>query len=263
MAITKFRYLLRTLFTRKLLCSSNFLLFDKALGVFLVVYLIFSLLACSSSTSPTQTNSAPSKPLVTPSLQPRQTATTFPKGILLYQADWSHGLAGWRGSTRWKATQGYLQTDLSDNASITAPYMPAVSNYAVEFRLKVVSVSQNGGSFFIAADKVPGKDGYQASVLNIQGPRPRPDFSHPQIQVLIDPLDSMEPGSAQIHDFEPGFQWRTYRIEVQGEQVVFFVNDFPISRAVSTKTDMLSNGPIRLESGNAIVQVSSFRVTSL
>jgi len=162
---------------------------NSALLAVLAILLLFSLGACSAGSSPTPVQSHTPVPTAT---QISPTPTSLPKGTVLYRADWSHGPSGWQSSPSWKLTQGYFQSDTGMNATLTAPYMPTVPNYAIEVRLQVVSVPHGSGSFLITADRAAGKDGYQASVLDIRE-GPRPDFSHPQAQIYIDPLSSMEP----------------------------------------------------------------------
>src|SRR5438874_891729 len=112
----------------------------QALLISLVGCLLF-LAACSAGTS--STPSVSPTPRATPTATP--SVPTLPAGTVLYQADWSHGFGGWQVTGGWKAMNGYLQSDGSNNISITAPYRPAVPNYAIEVRLQVVSVPKNGG----------------------------------------------------------------------------------------------------------------------
>ena len=224
-------------------------------GMFFMVFLILSLAACS------QGNAAP-KASTTPTAPVHPTPTTLPPGTLLYQSDWSHGPDGWQGSTGWKVTHGRFQTDLSKADVITSPYTPVVPNYAIEVRFQIVSVPQNGGNFVIVADKVPGKDGYTAGILNLLGPGPRSQFANPEVQVYINPIDAMET-SAPVSDYEPGSGVHTYRIEVQGPEVQFFIDGLRKSNAISSQTDFLSNGPIHLRVDQAIVSVFSVRMTAL
>jgi hypothetical protein len=222
-----------------------------------VSYLLLSLMACASSAAPSQSS--------TPQVHPTPTLTlpTLPPGTLLYQADWSHGLANWQASSGWSVNVGYLQSESNGDHAISAPYLPTVSDYAVEVHIKILTLLSDAGYFTIAADKATGKDGYQAGILGLRKPRAQPFGAHPQCQVFIDPVASMEPGSVEAHDYEPGFIWHTYRIEVQGPLVSFFIDDQQVSSAASTQTSVLSNGPIRLTSMNAQLEVSSFRVTAL
>src|SRR5438874_809824 len=107
----------------------------RLLSVLLITFLLL-LVACSGS--------APSTPSVSPTATIPSTPT-IPAGTVLYQADWSHGLAGWQVTGGWKALHGYLQSDGSNTLSLTPTYRPAVPNYAVEVRVQVVSVVNDGG----------------------------------------------------------------------------------------------------------------------
>jgi hypothetical protein len=108
----------------------------KALAAFLVVHLIVSLIACSTGTASPKTSASPTTPA-------HPMPTTLPKGTLLYQSEWAHGLADWRGSAGWKLSQGFLQSDLSNNNYLTSPYIPIVPNYAIEVHFQIVSVPKS------------------------------------------------------------------------------------------------------------------------
>jgi len=217
---------------------------------------ILSLVACSSGTASTK------------SIPPTGTAQTktssLAKGTVLYQADWSHGLSGWHGSQAWKAMQGQLQTDSNATVSITAPYKPTVTNYAIEIRIQVVRLLQkNGGNFSIFAEPAPGKDGYKAGVSALKGSGPHSPFSNPQAQATIDPMSSMEQGTFMPVDYDPHSDWHTYSVEVQGSQVSLLVDGTSVSNANSIKSAFLSNGPIGLSSAMVVLRVSNFRITAL
>jgi hypothetical protein len=224
-------------------------------GVFLAVSLVLLLVACSSGSASPQTSSSSTK-------QTPPTPTTLPSGTLLYQSDWSHGLADWHASPGWKLTHGFLQSDTSSDSSLTSPYMPVVPNYAIEVRFQIVSVPVNGGYFVVTADRARGKDGYLAGIANFLKPGPHSEFANPAVQSYIIPIDSMD-SSMVTSDYEPGFVVRTYRIEVQGAQVRFFIDDLRKSFASSSQTSILSNGPIRLKTAKVIVRVFSVRMTAL
>ncbi len=121
----------------------------------------------------------------------------------------------------------------------------------------------NGGYFTISAPKEAGKDGYQAGVNGLEGSTSRPNGAHPQAQVYIDPISSMAIGSAYPIDYEPGSQWHTFRIEVQGNEAILLVDGVQIGRASSEKTAVLSNGPIRLSSALLDLRVSSLHIITL
>ena len=229
--------------------------------VFLLGCLVVLLTACSA---PTSSNTAKtSSPTSNPSVS-SPTATVAP-GTILYQADWSHGLNGWKGSSGWSAVQGNLQGVISsDSSSITAPYMPTVTNYTIEARIQVVRLFQkNGGFYSIFASPGPGKDGYEAGVSDLKGPGPRPNGSNAQLQVFIDPMADMAPGMFQPSDNDPKTLWHTYRIDVQGNEAVLSVDGNEAHSASSIQTDTLSNGPLGISCGMVVLRVSSFRILAL
>ncbi len=231
-------------------------------GIWLAMLLLV-LAACGAGSALAQQKGVPSQTLV-PTSSVLPTATALPAGTVLYQANWSHGLASLQGTHGWKVVQGQLETYASDPANLAIPYRPTVINYAIEIRLQVVRLFQkNGGYFTIGATKEAGKDGYQAGVNGLEGSESRPNGAHPQAQVLIDPYSSMAIGSAYPVDYEPGSQWHTFRVEVQGNEAILLVDGVQIGRASSEKTDVLSNGPLSLSSSLLDLRVSSLRIISL
>jgi len=229
---------------------------NHVLIILLTSFLLFSLGACSTGTADTPTTSSPTVAHPTP--------TNLPSGIVLYQANWSHGLSGLQVSPGWKVVQGMLEANSSDPATITVPYRPVVANYAIEVRLQIVRLLQtNGGYFSIFATRAADKDGFQAGVSDLKGTEPRPNGSHPQAQVFIDPMSSMPQGSGLPIDYEPGFQWHTFRVEILGNEARLLVDGVQIGNASSDQTDTLSNGPIGLTSALVVLRVSSLRVLTL
>jgi Domain of Unknown Function (DUF1080) len=228
----------------------------------LVCFMLVSLVACSTGPSTTSTQTPTSIPATR---QASPTPTPWPAGIVLYQANWSHGLSGWQGTRGWKVVQGQLETVASGPSVLTIPYQLPVSDYAIEARIQVVGLlQQNGGYFSIFATKAPGKDGYQAGVSNLEGSEPRPNGAHPQAQVILDPFGDMMQGTGLPVDFEPGSNWHTYRVEVQGSDVRLLVDGVQEGGSGSSdQTDLLSNGPVGLISSLLILRVSSFRILTL
>jgi hypothetical protein len=185
-----------------------------------------------------------------------------PKGTMLFEADWSHGLTGWQATAGWKVLNGILQSDESDTSTLTVPYRPAVTNYAIEFRARIVKVPSNNaafGSFLISADAAPGRDGYKAVVIQIPGAGPHPLSVHPQVEVYTEPIDPSNPGTA--HDQEFGSQWHVFRVETQENLVNFSIDGQLSGRSASNQTSILSNGPIKLVVSGIMLQVSDFRIT--
>jgi hypothetical protein len=226
-------------------------------GTWLIIGALM-LAACTSNPSSIQPKAA-----ATQSPSPSPTATSVPKGTVLYQADWSHGLAALQGTHGWKVVQGQLETNTAGAAVLAIPYIPTVVNYAIEIRMQIVRLLQaNGGSFIIFATRQSARDGYQAAVLGLEAGS-RPNGAHPQAQVSIDPNSSTEIGSAYPIDYEPGSQWHTFRVEVQGNEADFLVDGVQIGRASSDKTDLLSNGPLGLSSALLDLRVSSLRIIAI
>jgi hypothetical protein len=229
--------------------------------VFLIGILLFSLVACSAGTSSTTVPSQTTTPSVG---HASPTPTSLPAGIVLYQADWSHGLADWLGAHGWKVVQGQLESDTSGSASFTIPYQLQVSDYAIEFRLQVVrSLPPYGGGYEIVAPKLSGKDGYRAGVLDLKAPGPRPFGDHPQSQVFLDPYSDGLQGSGMPQDYEPGSGWHTYRVEVRGNEVSLLDDGTQIGSASSQQTNTLSNGPIGFNCTLVILRVSDLRILTL
>lgn len=209
--------------------------------------------------------SAGSAATPTPTPHATATATATPVPSVLFQADWSQGLAGWNATPGWKIVNGALQSDAGNERTVTIPYRLAVSDYEVEVSLQIVSVPQNGGSFVVQALPAPGADGYQASVIGLRAPGPRPFADHPNIQLYINPLDSEDASSfaEAVHDFEPGPEVRQYVVQVQGPVAQFWVDGRYFSAAESTKTPHLSNSPIQLQGTGAVFRVTAVRILSL
>src|SRR5437763_1487430 len=120
--------------------------FYRQIFLALLILLLLSPTACSPSASPAAHQSSPV------SIRIASLSPTLPSGTLLYQADWSHGLAGWQASEGWKVMNGALQSNGGSKLSITIPYEPTVPNYAIEFRLQIVNVPENGGFLTLSAD---------------------------------------------------------------------------------------------------------------
>jgi hypothetical protein len=223
----------------------------------LLVLLLLSLVACSPSASPASPQLSPV------STRPASLSPTPPAGSVLYQADWSQGLVGWQASEGWRVMNGILQSYGGSKLSITIPYEPTVPNYAIEFRLQIVNVPGSGDFLTLSADPAAGKDGYVATIFNLLKPGPRTSGLAPQLTTLIDPENHMDTEDAQVRDYDPGSVWKTYRVEVSGPHVVFIIDDARLSQAVSTKTDTLSQGPIRFLCGGVLLRISNFRIMAL
>jgi hypothetical protein len=222
-----------------------------------VVLGIFALVSCA----PAQ----PSVKVPTATAQASATVSPSPTAIprLVYQADWSHGLAGWSVTSGWSVSGGSLQSDTGSNREVTSPYKPTMPDYAVEFRLQLISVSQTAATqFALSADPAAGGDGYIALfdhvAIQYYG-----FANHPHAMIYIDPMIDQDMSTFQPHDFEPGTRWRTYRVEVHGSEATLLIDGHVISWARSTKTSRLSAGPLRFSCTGVELRLSNFKVYAL
>lgn len=229
----------------------------QVLRALLCGYLLIATVACTGGS----TSSQHTQPTSTTTLQPE--ATSLPAGTVLFQANWAQGLSQWQASGAWKINQGQLEieNDSSDAATIIIPYRPAVANYALEVRMQVVRLPQEGGFYSIFATKQPGKDGYHADVYSLLGTEHRPFGEHPTVTVALDP--PADSSVTYYNDYEPGFKWHTYRIEVRGNAVSLLDYGAQIAYSNSNVTNNLSNGPLGLSCGVVVLRVSSIRILSL
>jgi hypothetical protein len=184
---------------------------------------------------------------------------------VLYAADWSRGLSGWQASAGWTVVNGALQSDEGDNRSVTIPYQPAVPNYAVEFQLQLVDIPSDGGYFFLTADQSSDRIGYRAGVFNLLIPGLHQAGKHPTLLAGLNPEDAEDPTMVvnSVHDYEPGPQVRTYRVEVQSRTVRISTDSLNVSWADNITTMPLSSGPLRLTCLGVEIRVSSLRIIAL
>ena len=228
-------------------------------NILIAVLLASVLLACSSNTVvPQQVKRTPV------ATTPTATVVTVPSGTLLYKADWSHGSGGWQTAPNWKIEQGQLATESDSAVTVPIPYTHITPNYAIELRAQIVRLlHRDGGYISISTQPTATKDGYQAGLSDLKGTEPRPNGSHPQVQAFLEPQSSTLQGTGRPIDYEPHFDWHTYRVEVKDNEVSLFIDGTAVSSADSTRTNMLSNGPITLGSAMIEVHISSLSITAL
>lgn len=215
---------------------------------------------------------APAPSLKAPTATAQASATVPPSVTatprLVYQADWSHGLAGWMATPGWHVSGGVLQSDTGSDRKITSPFQPTTPDYAVEFRLQVIRVSQSAATQYeLSADPAAGVDGYIALFDNITLSHDRLSFfQHPHESIYIDPMmDQQDMGvhTVQVHDFEPGTLLRTYRVEVRGPVATLLIDGHVASLARSIKAPHLSAGLLHFYCTGVELRLSDFRVYSL
>lgn len=230
----------------------------KALHALCVLLLLALFAACSTGNAGLRVTGSPAA-----RISPTPTMPIVPAGTVLFRADWSHGLSAWGNPQGWKIVNGMAQSNLSTDDALTVPYIPVVHNYVIECRFQIVSVPRTGGSFIVRAPHQPGMDGYTAGILSLYAPGARTSpYGNPEALVYLDPLDDMQARVAPI-DYDPGYNWHTYRVQIKGPAGDLFIDGADSSTAVSEQNDWLSNGPLRLMSSLAVVRVSSVTITAL
>lgn len=232
--------------------------FPRIRRVFLTALVSMLAVICASCGSSSAQTKAPSG---TP------TPTGIPAGTVLFQSDWTHGLSDWQPTKGWTLVNGILQSSTSEDLSVTIPYRPHVSNYAVEFRALVVNVPKAGGYFALDVPPSSGSDGYRAAVDDLLPFDTHMFALHPQINVVISPATPPEGATGQLTnqvlDFEHDWIWRTYRVEVMGNYATIWVDGHHLSYAWSANTKTLSTGPLQFDCGLVEMSVSGFRVIAL
>lgn len=213
--------------------------------------LLFALAACSGGS----TAIAP-KPSAT---LPAPTATP----ALLYQADWSKGLAGWDATAGWSIVNGALQSDTGNARSVTIPYQPSTQDYTVEFDLQVLDIPQDGGFYMLTSTPSTSLTGYSAGIYSLRKPGvSRPNGDHPTISTLMVPQDAQDPSSIanSVKDYEPGDGVRTYRVMVQGNAALLYVDGRFYTSAASIQSHHLSVGPLHILASGVSIRVTGVRI---
>ncbi len=195
-------------------------------------------------------------PTPSPSPTPTPTPSSFPKpGTVLYQEDGSDNWQGWSGDQAWKVLNHFLLNDgTSDNFSrIIAPYQVAgTADYAVEATFQVVSYEHRVSypCFGIAvrgmSTAAPTR-GYHAVIGCFS------DLTDVELQD--------DEKTLATAPFNPGNNWHTYRIEVKGNNIKFFVDGG--LKIVLTDNKFLDGGEVGLFDTQVQLEVSSFKVIAM
>lgn len=197
----------------------------------------------------------------TPTHAPQPTATP----TVLFQADWSHGLAGWQATSGWSVANGALQNSLGAERSFTIPYQPPVAAFAIEVDLQIVNPTK-GGYFIIDVPAGQDGDGFQTGVTGLRAPGGvRPNGDHPTIRTLITPLYDQDT-TVNIRsqtDYEPGDQVRAYRINVDAKAIQMYVDGRFYVSGDSTRGPHLASGPLVFRVAGALINVTGLRILAL
>jgi hypothetical protein len=196
---------------------------------------------------------APAAVLPTPTVQPTATPvplapTPKPKpGDILYKADWSAGRAGWAGSQDWKIFDNMLISDGTNGSwemSIIAPYdTSGLTDFAVEAEIQVIKPL--GCSSFSLVTHITEK---------FKGWRSAVNFCEFKGAYIVEQDTGHRP-------FSPGNEWHTYRVEVKGNTLRYFIDGGLI--AEMTDNRLLTPGKVGLSNDEVQLQIRRFEISAL
>jgi hypothetical protein len=202
----------------------------------------------SPSPSPSPSPSASPSPTSSPTATPTSLADA-PAGTILYQANWSSGLAGWAGMDGWKVLNGQLLNDGTGNEQFEAApvNLSGVADYAVEADIAIV---QAPGSYDFG---LFSRDGSYFATIN---------HDNPYISPSAD-LGDKDRGLAS-KGFDPARDKHIYRLEVKGNTMQFLIDGTVVDQAIDNKyLDSGKKGQVGLRCQQAQLVVTGFRVIKL
>lgn len=175
---------------------------------------------------------------------------------VLYQATWADGsLDGWQTAFvgPWTASSGNLYHPLGqnyDSSSIYAPFqLPIDQPLAVQATVRAYEATPTSrkGSFGIIATGV--RAGYA-------------DFSQSTDRSVFVPKAEITDGTTDnTADFDPGTDWHTYRLEIDGTTYRLLIDGRLVQQLVTTQGASVTS--VGLYAWGADIRVSDFEVLSL
>ncbi|HEX6122192.1 MAG TPA: hypothetical protein VFY89_03475 [Ktedonobacterales bacterium] len=218
--------------------------------------------ACGPSGVTSTPSPTPTPPAASPTAASTPTATPVPR--VLFQADWTPGLAGWQATSGWSVVGGALVSDTGQDRAFTIPFRPAGPDYTIEFELRITSVPVDGeGKFFLEAPATPGRDGFIAGGYHLLTNNIHVVHNHPLFGITIDPPgDNQSTSPVPFRDYEHEFNQHVYRVEVRGSAATFMIDgrDWIATRSISTPT--LSTGPLHFTCSYVVLRLSALRILS-
>jgi Collagen triple helix repeat (20 copies)/Glycosyl hydrolases family 16 len=176
--------------------------------------------------------------------------------------DTSGGLDKWAGIPDWGHLNGMLTNDGSNlsNSWIPAPcQVQGTNDYAVEVQLQVVKSRpcDGGGCYgFGIGVRNSSKGDYSGAVFSgCCGGNP------PNAQILAFTQSSGTIDGLAQQAFDPGTDWHTYRVEVQGNMIRFLVDGSPLLTTQDNR--FLTGSTVGLYSIGWQLTVRSFQVIAL
>lgn len=198
------------------------------------------------------------KTVTTYTQSPPSTSST-----VLCQADWSHGMNGWTGSSEWKVLNGKLLSDgmnigpgisvaPTGSDTITPPCQPSTTNYAVEAKMQILD-SPNNCYLAIRGRVQPAGSGYGGYFVGFD------TYFGDATIIPFSPSEGFTPSKSRIYN--PGLYEHTYRVEFRDNQITLKIDNRVVLQAFDNK--FLGTGEVGLENGGCQISVSSFQVITL
>lgn len=173
---------------------------------------------------------------------------------IVYQADWSQGFDGWAGDETWKVLNGMLLNDGQQKfgSVIKAPFRPGeagIANYMIVADMQLISI-EDAGSIFSCF----GMIGRSIYFLGIKS-KDREVFYSKQFPAWGYGFE------IEKSDFDPGNEWHTYKLIVEGNNIRYMIDDRPFLNV--TDNESIEGGEISLFSNAAQISIRNFRVIAL
>ena len=193
------------------------------------------------------------EPTATPT--PMPTPTPVPEaGDVLYETGES-GLEDWPASQEWKTVAGMLVNDgtvFDYDRWLKAPFTPGqISDYAVEAEIQYV----RGNGIFGVVARADDNEGYRVGV-NWSNCTGGPNAGVAESGNAINYCQFLDASR-----WEADSEWHTYRAEVQGNTIAFFMDGNLL--AETTDNQFLAGGQVGLFSSGCQITVRSVRVIAL
>jgi hypothetical protein len=170
-------------------------------------------------------------------------------GTVLYEANWSSGLNGWKGPASWKTLNGVLLSDGTTDGLIIAPYTPRIRNYAVEAEIEYFGEACTQGEFGLVARAINDQGYYAITVL--------PYCIDGEVQIR----SAQSCCSFSGLKYNSGIGWHIFRLEVEGTHIRFYFDKELILEAQDNR--FLSGENVGLWSSKVQINIRSFRVIKL
>ena len=204
--------------------------------------------------TPAPINPAEATPTSSPSPSPMPTLMPAPE--VLYEAGASGGWEGWGGPS-WHVAGDVLITDGTlEHASIVfAPVdLGSDADYSVEAEIQFVRHvgTSSDPRFGIVARSDGGDKGYLASINITDGP---------EASIVI-PINKNYPDEVLVHDvFRLDNEWHTYRFDVSGNKLRFFIDNALWIETTSDK--FLEGSKVGLSTYQVELNVGRFKVEKI